>query len=235
MSTPPFIFYDTETTGTQIDKDRVIEIAAYNSSSGESFVSYVNPEIPIPEDASKIHGIYQDMVVDAPKFPEVFQRFREFCGADCMLVAHNNDGFDLPLLNRECQRHSVAPLSFRSIDSLKWAKKYRPDLPKHNLQYLRQVYGIEENRAHRALDDVLTLHKVFSALIGDLSSEQVFTLLNEAPPPAAFRMPFGKHAGKLISEIPASYIAWLESSDILQSPDNQALKEAILSLKNKVS
>ncbi|MEF9519875.1 DUF3820 family protein [Chlamydia crocodili] len=217
------IFYDTETTGTQIDKDRIIEIAAYNNATKESFVTYVNPEIPIPEEASKIHGITTSTVTSAPKFPEAYKQFCDFCGNEAVLVAHNNDSFDFPLLEKECRRHSLEPLSLRTIDSLKWAQKYRPDLPKHNLQYLRQVYGFAENQAHRALDDVITLHNVFSALIGDLSAEQVLALMEESRHPKAFKMPFGKYRGKPLTEVPASYIQWLENQGNLDKDMKAAI------------
>ncbi|AFS24793.1 putative quorum-sensing-regulated virulence factor [Chlamydia psittaci] len=217
------IFYDTETTGTQIDKDRIIEIAAYNHKTKESFVTYVNPEIPIPEEASKIHGITTSTVISAPKFPEAYKDFCDFCGNQAVLVAHNNDSFDFPLLEKECRRHALPPLSLKTIDSLKWAQKYRPDLPKHNLQYLRQVYGFAENQAHRALDDVITLHNVFSALIGDLSAEQVLALMEDSYHPKTFKMPFGKYKGKPLSEVPPSYIQWLENQGNLDKDMKAAI------------
>ncbi|SPN73544.1 DNA polymerase III polC-type,DNA polymerase III subunit epsilon,Uncharacterized protein conserved in bacteria,DNA polymerase III, alpha subunit, Gram-positive type,Exonuclease [Chlamydia serpentis] len=221
------IFYDTETTGTQIEKDRVIEIAAYNSVTQESFLTYVNPEIPIPEEASKIHGITTDMVISAPTFPEAYEGFRKFCGNSSILVAHNNDAFDFPLLAKECLRHSLEPLTNRTIDSLKWARKYRPDLPKHNLQYLRQVYGFCENQAHRALDDVIILQKVFSALTGDLQPNQILNLLKENYHPKIFKMPFGKYKGQPLVDIPRSYFEWLENQGALDKPENKNIKAAI--------
>ena len=57
---------------------------------------------------------------------------------------------------------------WKFIDSLKWSRKYRTDLPRHNLQYLREVYQIPANQAHRALDDVFVLQQIFSKMILDL-------------------------------------------------------------------
>lgn len=228
------IFYDTETTGTQVDKDRVVEIAAYNPQTKANFVAYINPQIPIPEEAAKIHGITDDLVAEADIFPKVYQQFVDFCGSDSVLVAHNNDAFDYPLLNKECVRHSITPTTFPSIDSLKWAKKYRPDLPKHNLQYLRQVYGFSENRAHRALDDVIILEQVFSSMTDDLSVSQILELLSETINPKTFRMPFGKHKGKLLSDVPSSYLTWLEEQGALDKPENNSLKEVIEFFKQAI-
>lgn len=225
------IFYDTETTGTNTEKDRVIEIAAYNGSTGESFSSYINPGIPIPKEASNIHGITDDMVSSSPTFPVVFEQFAAFCGSDSVLVAHNNYNFDYPLLLKECQRHSL-PLFQRSmIDSLKWAQKYRADLPKHTLQYLAQVYGYTVTQTHRALDDVLLLHKIFSILTGDLTPNQIIALLNETAHPKVFKMPFGKYRGKPLTEVPQSYLKWLEDQGALDKVENKELKEIILSMR----
>ncbi|WP_213318465.1 putative quorum-sensing-regulated virulence factor [Chlamydiifrater volucris] len=225
-----FIFYDTETTGTNVEKDRVIEIAAYNPETDESFVSYVNPGIVIPQEASNIHGITNEVVEQAPEFPVVIESFINFCGGDAVLVAHNNDSFDLPLLESECLRHSISLPKYASIDSLKWAKKYRPDLPKHNLQYLRQVYGFSENRAHRALDDVIILHKVFSAMVGDLSPSAIINLLAGNTNPKMFKMPFGKYKGKKLTEVPASYIQWLQDQGVFEKPENKEIKLAVEAL-----
>ncbi|MEI8124716.1 MAG: exonuclease domain-containing protein, partial [Parachlamydiaceae bacterium] len=67
MSLRP-IFYDTETTGIRAEKDRVIEIAAYDPMNDRSFERLVNPGCPIPAEATAIHHISNEMVADAPSF-----------------------------------------------------------------------------------------------------------------------------------------------------------------------
>ena len=172
------IYYDTETTGVRADKDRIIEIAAYDPIQDRTFEQLVNPGVPIPEDASAIHGITDEMVASASPFSEVGAAFRDFCEGECVLIAHNNDGFDRHFLTHEGERHGVEWPKWPMIDSLKWARKYRPDLPRHSLQFLRQIYGIPKNNAHRALDDVVVLHRIFSAMIDDLPLETVLELLD---------------------------------------------------------
>lgn len=216
------IYYDTETTGVKAEKDRIIEIAAFDPHQNRRFEMFVNPNIPIPEEASAIHGITNEMVKDAPTYLEVGQAFFDFCGDDAVLIAHNNDNFDKHFLHFEAKRHSLTLPAWPMVDSLKWARKYRPDLPKHSLQYLRQVYGIEENNAHRAMDDVIVLWQVFSKMIDDLTIETVLELMQDAEE----TMPFGKHAGKPLKEIPKNYVNWLKREGALDKAENASLKEA---------
>ncbi len=221
------IYYDTETTGVKPEKDRIIEIAAYDPLEDRSFVSLVNPKMPIPAESTAITGITDAMVQDAPGFDQVGKDFIEFCKGDVILIAHNGDSFDKQFLINECKRESLEYPNFPHIDTLKWARKYRPDLPKHPLQYLREVYGIEQNQAHRALDDVIVLYKIFSRMIGDLDLEDVYLLLYQQTETALPRvMPFGKHRGEPLESLPKSYRFWLRDSGALEKPENALLKQS---------
>lgn len=222
------IYYDTETTGVKPDKDRVIEIAAYDPERGLTFERFVNPGCPIPPDATAIHHITDDMVKDAPSFAEVGAEFIQFCEGEVVLIAHNNDNFDYHFLRCEFQRHRLQMPQWKFLDSLKWARRYRTDLPRHTLQFLREIYGIAANNAHRALDDVKVLHNLFSNMIDDLSIDVVYQLLNR--PRVIQHMPFGKHQGQPLSQIPRSYIQWLASSGAFDKPENGELKESFLQL-----
>ena len=222
------IYYDTETTGVRSDKDRIIEIAAFDPIENRTFVHLINPGIPIPPEASAIHHISNEMVADAPTFKEVALLFLDFCPKETVLIAHNNDAFDQLFLEAEFKRAGVTLPSFLYIDTLKWSRKYRTDLPRHTLQNLREVYGFPSNNAHRALDDVIVLHQVFSAMTDDLSMETIIELL--ARPQVLNRMPFGKHQGKPLSEIPKSYVTWLDSSGAFDKSENHALKDSFVKL-----
>jgi DNA polymerase-3 subunit epsilon len=217
------IYYDTETTGVKPGKDRITEIAAFDPVRNRSFCTFTNPECPIPPDVTAITNITDEMVKDAPLIKEALTAFIEFCHGEVILVAHNNDAFDKLFLEAEFQRAGLDMPKWVYIDTLKWARKYRRDLPKHNLQFLRETYGIIANQAHRALDDVYVLHQVFSKMIDDLDPKTILTLLSEQP--QSQRMPFGKHAGKLLSEIPKDYVKWLAREGALDKKENAALKE----------
>ncbi len=222
------IYYDTETTGVKPGKDRIIEIAAFDPVRNATFCAFVNPQMPIPEESIQICGITDEMVKDAPTYAEVGKEFYKFCEGETILIAHNNDAFDLHFLTLEAERVKINPPRFFFIDSLKWARKYRPDLPRHSLQYLREIYNIEKNNAHRALDDVMVLHKVFSQMVGDLTMEQIFHLLYKQEKTIS-QMPFGKHRGEPLNKVPKHYLKWLAQSGALDKPENTELKETLIS------
>ncbi|CDZ80965.1 DNA polymerase III PolC-type [Candidatus Rubidus massiliensis] len=219
------IFYDTETTGVKADRDRVIEIAAYDPVRNLTFEHLINPQCPIPPDASAIHHITDDMVANAPIFEEIAEKFIEFCDGDVILIAHNNDGFDIHFLRNEFQRCNKELPPWKFLDTLKWARRYRPDLPRHSLQFLREIYGFAANNAHRALDDVIILHQVFASMIDDLDIDTVYSLLNK--PKEILHMPFGKYQGMPIQQLPKDYVNWLSGSGALDKPENTDLKQAL--------
>lgn len=222
------IFYDTETTGIRADKERVIEIAAYDPIGDRTFERLVNPGMPIPAEASAIHHITDDMVADKPGFGEIGREFVEFCGEGAILVAHNNDAFDMIFLKNEFARNDILWPSWGFFDTLKWARRYRPDLPRHTLQFLREMYAITANNAHRALDDVIVLYQVFISMVDDLSIEKAIALLSK--PAEIKNMPFGKHQGTPLKDLPRDYTRWLYDNGALDKEDNKQLKEALKTL-----
>jgi DNA polymerase III subunit epsilon len=224
------IYYDTETTGIRPDKDRIIEIAAFDPIGNRTFVQFVHPGCSIPAECIAISGITDEMVSQAPSFEVVGKNFIEFCGENAVLIAHNNERFDKPFVENEALRSGLKLPAWDWVDTLKWSRKYRSDLPSHALQALREAYGFEANQAHRALDDVMMLYRIFSMMIDDLSIETVMTLLSQSGDSS--RMPFGKYQGRALSEVPRDYFLWLKNSGALDKADNKELKEAILKLKN---
>jgi DNA polymerase-3 subunit epsilon len=222
------IYYDTETTGIKMGKDRIIEIAAYDPELDRKFCTFTNPEMPIPAESTAITQITDEMVRDAPLIKEALSAFIAFCEGDVVLIAHNNDSFDKPFLENEMKRAGLEMPNWPFIDSLKWSRKYRTDLPRHALQFLREAYGIESNQAHRAMDDVLVLYQIFTKMTDDLPITRILELLNQTS--AIVRMPFGKHAGKPLSEVPKEYVAWLAENGALDKKENSLLKETFQKL-----
>ena len=105
----PIVFFDLETTGTNIISDRIVEIAylkAYPNGNEETKTLRINPEQPIPAESSEIHGIYDEYVVDCPTFKEEAKNIaRDIEGCD--LAGFNSNRFDIPLLAEEFLRAGV--------------------------------------------------------------------------------------------------------------------------------
>ncbi len=105
----PIVFFDLETTGINIAKDRIVEITYLKvepNGNRASKTIRVNPEMPIPAQASAIHGIYDNDVADAPTFKQVAANIvKDIEGCD--LAGYNSNNFDIPLLAEEFLRVDV--------------------------------------------------------------------------------------------------------------------------------
>ena len=105
----PIVFLDLETTGINVVTDRIVEIALlkiFPDGHEEEKFQRINPGIPIPEQASAIHGIYDEDVKDAPHFKEVARIYAKFIEG-CDLAGFNSTRFDIPLLSEEFLRVDV--------------------------------------------------------------------------------------------------------------------------------
>ncbi len=105
----PLVFIDLETTGINIVTDRIVEIALIKvniDGSEEEKEIRVNPGMPIPKQASDIHGIYYDDVKDLPTFKEVAKSLAKFIEG-CDLAGFNSNRFDIPLLAEEFLRADI--------------------------------------------------------------------------------------------------------------------------------
>ncbi|HCQ29970.1 MAG TPA: DNA polymerase III subunit epsilon [Flavobacteriales bacterium] len=107
--TKPLAFFDLETTGINVAKDRIIEIAILKVFPGgdkEMKSKIINPEIPIPKEATDVHGITDEMVKDKPTFKEVAAELYQFIEG-CDLAGYNSNKFDIPLLAEEFLRADI--------------------------------------------------------------------------------------------------------------------------------
>ncbi|MFV0366080.1 MAG: exonuclease domain-containing protein [Mangrovibacterium sp.] len=105
----PIIFFDLETTGIDVSKDRIVEIALIKVLvNGEEEVKElrINPGVPIPAESSAVHGIYDADVADCPTFKEVAKSLARFMEG-CDLGGFNSNRFDIPLLAEEFLRAEV--------------------------------------------------------------------------------------------------------------------------------
>lgn len=159
------IALDTETTGmSPADGHRLVEVArvsVVDGALGEEWSTLVDPGRPIPADATRVHGIRDDMVAGAPKAAEVGRALREACG-DRPLVFHNA-AFDLPFLLHLFREAGAPPLLNPIVDTLGLARGLF-GTGSNSLGPLAQRLGVAGETAHRALGDTRMTARVFVEL-----------------------------------------------------------------------
>ena len=105
----PICFFDLETTGTNVAKDRIVEISilkVYPNGNKESRTWLVNPEMTIPDEVIAVHGISNEKVANEPTFKELAKEIFNII-KDCDLAGFNSDRFDIPLLAEEMLRAEI--------------------------------------------------------------------------------------------------------------------------------
>ena len=105
----PIVFFDLETTGVNVAKDRIVEISifkAFPNKSTESKTWLVNPTVPIPAEVTAVHGISDEDVVNAPTFKEIAHEIKNYMEG-CDLAGYNSNKFDIPLLAEEFLRVDI--------------------------------------------------------------------------------------------------------------------------------
>lgn len=159
------IVLDTETTGLDYTRERIIEFAAVRLENGkikDSFQTLINPNQHIRKSSMAIHGISQEMVEDAPTEEEVMPKILEFIG-DYPIVAHNAV-FDYSFLNEASLRVCGKELQNPRIDTQQMFKEVYPDLESHGLQALTNKFNVEFKDHHRAMADTMGLANAYPAL-----------------------------------------------------------------------
>ena len=158
-----YVTFDLETTDKDVEVCEVVEIGAVRVVGGDivdRFHTLVQPYRPITPGATKVHGYTDADVRDARSFAEVWPEFRAFIGDD-VLIAHNGQHFDIPVLRRlAAGRDGVDSLVF--YDTLPLVRSLSRDSAK--LEDLALRFGIDAGRAHHALDDAVTLARVYREL-----------------------------------------------------------------------
>jgi DNA polymerase-3 subunit alpha (Gram-positive type) len=151
-----FVAFDLETTGLNADTDRITEIGAVLIKGGkilDRFQTFVDPEIPIPYEITRLTGIKDSDIKDAPKESEAVKSFLSFAGGR-ILAAHNAD-FDMGFIAAACERMGQ-PFNLTSIDTLVLSQNLLPELKKHSLDSAANYLGLPEFQHHRASDDATT-------------------------------------------------------------------------------
>ena len=169
---------DTETTGLDTSKARLIEFGAVFIDQGviaaDGFALSINPGVPIPKSSTDVHGIDDAAVADAPAFAAAWPKISAYMG-ERLLIGHTI-GFDLAVLAREC---SLAGFVFRppsALDTRLLAQIANPHLPGYSLETLSSWLSVEPGPRHSALGDAITTARIFRALARRLRDVGVRTV-----------------------------------------------------------
>ncbi len=161
-----FIAFDLETTGTLAGVDRIVEIGAVRFEQGQVegvYSTLVDPKIPMPEGASRVNGITDEMLAGKPIIEDLLPSFADFCGSD-IIVAHNAN-FDYQFLLAAVKKHESPAPKGVVIDTLALARKIIPGLPNYRLGTLVQHLDIPAGEFHRAEEDASYCGQLFLKLI----------------------------------------------------------------------
>lgn len=178
------VAFDLETTGLSPANDEIIEIGAvkfcFQKVGGRmdvvvkgEYQSLVKPDRHIPEEASRVNHITDEMVEHAPPAKDVLPAFLRFCGQSSMLVAHNGHSFDAPFLKEACRRAGIPVPRLPVLDSLKIARNIMRESGSFKLSDIAQRLAasgeiklkVEHGDLHRALYDCQVLAQVMGRMI----------------------------------------------------------------------
>ena len=138
-------------------------------------------------------------------------------------MIYNGKNFDMPILIQEMQKMNYTiPKNWYFIDTLQIARYTLPELPNHKLSTLRRHYNISSQNEHLATKDVFDLHIIFEEFLRNYTIEELHKISHQT---SYVRMPFGKHKGKLLKEVPIDYLKWLCQEKIISKNQFQDIHQ----------
>lgn len=170
-----FVVFDIETTGLSKETESITEIGAVKVVGGkiiDRFSTFVNPKRPIPAEITKLTGITNEMVADAPVITEILPKFLEFC-QDAVLVAHNAN-FDTGFIRLNAERKCGIEVKNTVLDTLELSRALLPELKKHKLDIICEQLGVSLEGHHRAVNDAEATAEVFLKFIDMLVEKEIY-------------------------------------------------------------
>lgn len=251
--TRPICVFDLETTGLQITKDRIVQIAIiklHEDGQTQTLNELVNPQQPISDEIAAIHGITNEMVANSPTFEQVAPKLIAFIG-DSDLAGYNSNKFDIPFLSEELLRCNIEfDLGARHFVDV---QNIFHKMEQRTLAAAYQFYcGKKIEKAHDALYDTLATLEILQAqterypqLENNIEGLSKFSsLTNHQNADFAGRLAyneqqeicynFGKHKGKTIQEvlkIEQGYYGWMLEADFPRQT-KQILRQEMNRIKN---
>lgn len=229
----PICFFDLETTGTDVARDRIVEISilkVFPNGNKETKTWLVNPGIPIPFLASQVHGITDEKVANEPTFeqlaPHIYNMIK-----DSDLAGFNSDRFDIPLLAEELLRAGV-DFDMKNRVSVDVQTIFHK-MEERTLSAAYRFYCDKTlENAHSAEADTVATYEILKAqleryenLENDMKSLSEFTTRKKSVDFAGFIalddkgreiFTFGKHKGALVEKIledEPGYFGWIQNAD----------------------
>ncbi|MBK0369905.1 3'-5' exonuclease [Flavobacterium agrisoli] len=229
----PICFFDLETTGIDIGKDRIVEISilkVFPNGNKESKTWLVNPTIPIPPQTTAVHGITNEKVANEPTFAELASQVYQMI-KDSDLAGYNSDRFDIPLLAEELLRAGV-DFDMKNKVSVDVQTIFHK-MEERTLSAAYKFYcGESLENAHSAAADTLATYEILKAqldrytdLQNDVKQLSEFTTRKKIADFAGMIaydkdgmevFTFGKHKGKKVEAILESepgYFSWMQQAD----------------------
>lgn len=229
----PIAFFDLETTGVSLSTDRIVEIAIIKilpDGTRQVKRKLINPQVPIPKDASDIHGITNEMVKDAPTFKQAANEIKMFI-ENCDLGGYNSNRFDVPILMEEFLRAGMdVDLSTRKMIDVQHI--FYTMEPRTLTAAYKFFCNKELTDAHSAEADVEATIDVFMAQVDKYNNlgntvESILHVIGEEKIVDYARrfsfndkgieiFNFGKHKGKTVAEVlkaEPQYYDWMMRGD----------------------
>lgn len=251
----PIVFFDLETTGVNIAKDRIVEISilkVYPNGNKESKTWLVNPEIEIPPEVVAIHGITNEKVVNEPTFAELASEINQLI-AGCDLAGFNSNRFDIPLLAEEFLRVGI-DFDMKNRVGIDVQVIYH----KKEQRTLSAAYNFYCNKvledAHSAEADTHATYEILKAqldkyddLKNDVKFLHEFSSHKKRVDFAGFIMyndkdeeifTFGKYKGKKVEDVlekDKGYYSWIQNADFPLYTKKVLTAIKLRSFNNKLS
>jgi len=229
----PICFFDLETTGIDVAKDRIVEISifkVYPNGNKESKTWLVNPTIPIPPQSTGVHGISDEKVANEPTFKELAAQVHNMI-KDSDLAGYNSDRFDIPLLAEELLRAEV-DFDMKNRVSVDVQTIFHKKEERTLSAALKFYCGTSLENAHSAEADTMATYEILKAqldryedLDNDMKWLSDFTTRKKSVDFAGFIalnnegkeiFTFGKNKGQLVEDVlekEPGYYGWIQGAD----------------------
>lgn len=231
--TKPVCFFDLETTGTNVAKDRIVEISilkVFPNGNRESKTWLVNPEMKIPKEVVAVHGISNEKVANEPTFKELSSAIYEMIRG-CDLAGYNSNRFDIPLLAEEMLRAGV-DFDMKNMLAIDVQTIFHK-MEQRTLAAAYKFYcGKDLVDAHSAEADTIATYEVLKSqldryenLENDMKWLSEFSAQKNCADFAGFIsfdksgreiFSFGKYKGKCVEEVleqEPGYFGWIQNAD----------------------